>query len=91
MNIKELSRGGKARGEVCFFWCKKTLARHIRRIFDDNDLILRIECVYTKNWRNGGKTAATAENRHFPPKYWHFQAILEHLALCLNYQMQKQK
>ncbi len=39
-------------------------------VFDCNNLfflILRIECVYTKNWRNGGGTTCTAENRNQPP------------------------
>ena len=38
MNIKNFPEGG--RGKYASFDVKKTLARHIRRIFDDNDLIL---------------------------------------------------
>ncbi len=33
-------------------------------------LIIRIECAYTKNWKNGGGLAAAAENRRLPPNFF---------------------
>ena len=33
-------------------------------------VILRIECAYTENWKNGGGPAAAAENRRLPPNFF---------------------
>ncbi len=54
--------------KTAIFRRKLTFSGHTRRIFNDNDpiffLILRIECAYTENRKNGGSPAAAAENRH---------------------------
>ena len=40
-------------------------------------LILRIECAYTENWKNGGGPAAAAENRRLPPKFFFLPFLAE--------------
>ncbi len=61
--------------KTAIFRRKLTFLGHTRRIFNDNDpkffLILRIECAYTENWKNGVGAAATAENRRLPPNFFY--------------------